>query len=174
MTLARDRANLSYDALQQALGLGSTRRLEDLVISAVYEGLVDAQLDPSRRAVHVNSVAPLRDLSPGAVPDMISRLRAWAGRCTATLGDLDEQMQSIRAAAAARERGKKAAQDKLQQLIGEAKESDKKRGPNDESYPRRPVNKRTMPEAGRVDAAESMEVDEPVETDKKRALRRKV
>ncbi|RYC56874.1 hypothetical protein CHU98_g9332, partial [Xylaria longipes] len=45
LTLAKNVQNLSYNALQQGLGLHNARAIEDLVISAVYAGLVDAQID---------------------------------------------------------------------------------------------------------------------------------
>ncbi|GFP60011.1 COP9 signalosome complex subunit 7a [Trichoderma asperellum] len=99
LSLASDRSSLSYDALQKALGLSSTREVEDLVITAIYAGLLHATLDPARQAVSVTSVAPLRDLAPGTIPDMIGALQNWAGRCQSTLGDLEEQIKSIRDAA---------------------------------------------------------------------------
>ncbi|KAI1191502.1 PCI domain-containing protein [Nemania serpens] len=108
LSLARDPRNLTYVALQQSLGLPSARAVEDLVISAVYAGLVDAQLDPRNGAVHISSVSPLRDLAPGSIPSMLSSLREWSGRCASTLADLEAQVASIKAAAAARNNDKKA------------------------------------------------------------------
>ncbi|UKZ90294.1 uncharacterized protein TrAFT101_005318 [Trichoderma asperellum] len=117
LSLASDRSSLSYDALQKALGLSSPREVEDLVITAIYAGLLHATLDPARQAVSVTSVAPLRDLAPGTIPDMISALQNWAGRCQSTLGDLEEQIKSIRDAATVREREKRASDKKLQTLV---------------------------------------------------------
>ncbi|KAK1656680.1 PCI domain-containing protein [Colletotrichum godetiae] len=117
LTLARDRSNLSYAALQSALGLPSTRALEDLVISAIYAGLLDATLDPYRQVVQVNSLAALRDLAPGAVPPMIAALRAWSSRCESTLGDLESQIAGIRDAAARRQRDKAEQDARLAKLV---------------------------------------------------------
>lgn len=106
LTLARDnRASLSYARLMQSLALPTQRALEDLVIAAVYAGLLAAQLDPARQVVQVSSVAPLRDVAPGAVPDMIAALRAWSARCQATLDELEAQIAGIR-----REAARKAAE----------------------------------------------------------------
>ncbi|KAI1160411.1 PCI domain-containing protein [Nemania serpens] len=108
LSLARDPRNLTYAALQQSLDLPGARAVEDLIVSAVYAGLVDAQLDPRNGAVHVSSVSPLRDLAPGSTPSMLSSLRLWSGRCGSTLEDLDAQVAGIKAAAAARHNDKKA------------------------------------------------------------------
>ncbi|KLU87999.1 COP9 signalosome complex subunit 7a [Magnaporthiopsis poae ATCC 64411] len=89
LTLARDRANLTYDVLLGELGLPTSRALESTVVSAVYAGLVQAKLDPAARCVRVSSIAPLRDLAPGAVPGMIEALRAWSGRCVEGLAALE-------------------------------------------------------------------------------------
>ncbi|KAI2620395.1 hypothetical protein GGR54DRAFT_97252 [Hypoxylon sp. NC1633] len=96
LTLASDPRNLSYASLQQALELPDARAVEDLVISAVYAGLVEAQLDPRNKTVHVSSVSPLRDLAPNAIPPILTALHTWSGRCTATLADLDAQIAAIR------------------------------------------------------------------------------
>ncbi|KAI1798523.1 hypothetical protein F4811DRAFT_566377 [Daldinia bambusicola] len=96
LTLARDPRNLSYASLQQQLGLSDARAVEDLVISAVYAGLVEAQLDPRRQAVHVSRVSPLRDLAPNSLPGLLAALHAWSDRCTSTLADLEDQVARIK------------------------------------------------------------------------------
>lgn len=99
LTLARDPHNLSYATLQDNLGLPDARAVENLVISAIYAGLVEAQLDPRHQTVQVSSVSPLRDLAPNSIPDMLTALRTWSGRCTSTLADLEAQVAGIREAA---------------------------------------------------------------------------
>ncbi|KAI1119065.1 PCI domain-containing protein [Nemania sp. NC0429] len=108
LSLARDPRELTYAALQRSLGLPTARAVEDLVISAVYAGLVDAQLDPRNGAVHISAVSPLRDLAPASIPSMLSSLRLWSGRCASTLEDLEAQIAGIKAAAAARHNEQKA------------------------------------------------------------------
>ncbi|KAI1756817.1 PCI domain-containing protein [Xylaria castorea] len=124
LTTAKGPHNLTYEALQQGLGLHNARAVEDLVISAVYAGLVDAQLDPRNAHVHISSVSPLRDLEPGAIPSMLNALRAWSARCSATLEDLDSQMAYIKAAAAKRHSNKKAWAEQLAKLVEEERHSD--------------------------------------------------
>jgi COP9 signalosome complex subunit 7 len=124
LTLARDRANLTYSALQKALGLSDRRALEDLIISAIYAGLLDATLDPYRGAVQVNSLAPLRDLAPGSIPPMIKSLNAWSDRCTSTLRELEEQMASIRNEAARRHTYRESREQKLAKALEELKDQE--------------------------------------------------
>ncbi|KAI1825664.1 PCI domain-containing protein [Xylaria intraflava] len=123
LTLAKDPRNLSYAALQQSLSLPDARAVENLVISAIYAGLVDAQLDPRNRTVQISSVSPLRDLAPGSVSPMLSTLRAWSGRCSSTLEDLEAQVASIKEAAAKRHADKKAWAEQQAKLIEEEKNS---------------------------------------------------
>ncbi|KAI2641031.1 PCI domain-containing protein [Xylaria nigripes] len=128
LTLAKHPHNLSYAALQQSLSLPDTRAVENLVISAIYAGLVDAQLDPRNRTVYISSVSPLRDLAPGSIPPIFNTLRAWSERCTSTLEDLEAQIADIKAAAAQRHRDRKAWAAQQARLIEE--ENANKQGSN--------------------------------------------
>ncbi|KAI5865845.1 hypothetical protein GGS23DRAFT_357067 [Durotheca rogersii] len=127
LTLARDPgANLTYAALRESLGLPSGtddggRAVEDLVISAVYAGLLSAQLDPRRRTVYVPRVAPLRDLEPNSIPSMLTALRAWSGRCADTLSDLEAQIAAVRASARERHDEARARQETFTRLAEELK-----------------------------------------------------
>ncbi|KAL6877046.1 hypothetical protein J3F83DRAFT_434968 [Trichoderma novae-zelandiae] len=182
ISLASDRSSLSYDALQKALGLGSAREVEDLVITAVYAGLLHATLDPARQTVQVTSVAPLRDLAPGTIPDMVSALQNWAGRCRSTYGDLEVQMSSIRAAAIARETEKRASENLFQGVIDSLGDQDKGAGGmlsafQRDNLTRRALSKRAMAESlGTGTLAESMELDDASAADDlaKRAGKRKL
>ncbi|KAI1012551.1 hypothetical protein LB504_008242 [Fusarium proliferatum] len=177
LSLVRDRQNLSYAALQEALDLPGAREVEALVISAVYAGLLHATLDPARAVVQVTSVAPLRDLAPGAIPDMAAALKKWSDRCTTTLEGLDLQIKEIRTTAAARQREQRLADEKLQQLINEQQEG---MGPRKYDLPnmtrdlgRRGFNKRSVMDTGNLVDNDSMDVDE-AEEEKKRANKRKL
>ncbi|KAF5665506.1 ACOB-like protein [Fusarium heterosporum] len=178
LSLARNRQNLSYTALQDALDLPGSREIETLVISAVYAGLLHATLDPARATVQVSSVAPLRDLAPGAIPDMAAALKTWADRCTTTLSGLELQIKEIRTTAAARQREQRAADEKLQKLMGEHQDGN---GPRKYELPsmtrdlmaRRGFNKRSVMDVGNLVDNDSMDVDES-EEEKKRASKRKL
>ncbi|KAL2155023.1 hypothetical protein VTH82DRAFT_3699 [Thermothelomyces myriococcoides] len=90
---------LDYDSLQKALDLPSRQALEEVVISAIYAGLIKAQLNPKASRVQIDSVSPLRDVAPTAIASLLSSLKAWAGRCDATLESLSCQMTQLRAEA---------------------------------------------------------------------------
>ncbi|KAH7257607.1 hypothetical protein BKA59DRAFT_414820 [Fusarium tricinctum] len=178
LSLARDRKNLSYAALQDALELPGAREVENLVISAVYAGLLHATLDPARATVQVSSVAPLRDLAPGAVPGLIDPLKIWSDRCTTTLSALELQIKEIRTTAAARQREQRMADEKLQKLMSEHQDGN---GPRKYELPsmtrdttgRRGFNKRSVMDVGNLVDNDSMDVDES-EEEKKRASKRKL
>ncbi|KAF5715574.1 ACOB [Fusarium mundagurra] len=176
LSLVRDRQNLSYSALQEALDLPGAREVEALVISAVYAGLLHATLDPARAVVQVSSVAPLRDLAPRAIPDLAAALKKWSDRCTTTLNGLDLQIKEIRTTAAARQREQRLADEKLQQLINEQQEGMGRKYdlPNmTRDLGRRGFNKRSVMDTGNLADNDSMDVDE-AEEEKKRANKRKL
>lgn len=139
--------------------------------TAVYAGLIRATLDPARHTVQVASGAPLRDLCPGSIPDMITALKNWSDRCQSTLGDLDEQVSAIRAAAAVRENEKRTAEEKVQKLLGELRDTDKKTDitvTHRDLLAKRGIStKRTMADSGGQSNADSMDVDEPLAAEEK-------
>ncbi|RGP72095.1 hypothetical protein FSPOR_2940 [Fusarium sporotrichioides] len=178
LSLARDRQNLSYTALQGSLDLSGPREVENLVISAVYAGLLHATLDAARATVQVSSVAPLRDLAPGAIPDMTAALKTWSDRCATTLSGVELQIREIRTTAAARQREQRAAEEKLQQAMFDQQEGMGGRKydlPNmsRDMMARRGFNKRSVMDVGNLLDNDSMDVDES-EEEKKRASKRKL
>ncbi|GKU00873.1 cop9 signalosome subunit 7 [Fusarium langsethiae] len=178
LSLARDRHNLSYTALQGSLDLSGPREVENLVISAVYAGLLHATLDAARATVQVSSVAPLRDLAPGAIPDMTAALKTWSDRCATTLSGVELQIREIRTTAAARQREQRAAEEKLQQAMFDQQEGMGGRKydlPNmsRDMMARRGFNKRSVMDVGNLLDNDSMDVDES-EEEKKRASKRKL
>ncbi|PBP19080.1 PCI domain-containing protein [Diplocarpon rosae] len=125
LTLAKNQADLSYKNLLLRLGLETPRELEDLVISAIYAGLISATLDPYHQNVAVSSVSPLRDLQPDSVPAMLNTLNEWSARCVSTLADLEKQITSIKAEALKRHKEEvewKSQVEKLTETKLEAKE----------------------------------------------------
>ncbi|KAI1103622.1 hypothetical protein F4804DRAFT_333054 [Jackrogersella minutella] len=128
LTLARDPCNLSYAALQQHLGLADPRAVEDLVISAIYAGLVEGQLDPRRQAVHVSGVSPLRDLAPNSIPSALTALSAFSDRCGATLSDLEAQVAAVKAAAEKRSAEARAWEQTQAKLVEDQRKAESATG----------------------------------------------
>jgi COP9 signalosome complex subunit 7 len=117
LSLSRDRDNLTYHALQQHLGLTSPREVEDLVISAVYAGLLNAKLNPLRSVVQVSSVAPLRDVQPGTVPSIVATLQNWSQRCDATLAEIEANIANIKKGSARKANDKREWDRKFKAVI---------------------------------------------------------
>ncbi|KAG5967915.1 hypothetical protein E4U57_007994 [Claviceps arundinis] len=177
LSLARDRRNLHYDVLQQELGLSSAREVEELVITAIYAGLVKATLDPDRKTVQVTSLAPLRDLEPGCIPSMIFALENWSEKCTSTLGDLEVQIQRIRSAALKRETDKRTAEMKIHVLVNDEQDKTKMDVLMKEGMARRGRHsKRCVGGAANPAHDEAMDLDEaPAAEEKtKRSSKRKI
>lgn len=130
LTLARDPNNLSYGNLLRELGLETQRELEDLVISAIYAGLVSGTMDPYHRVVCLSSVSPLRDLPPASIPSMLRTLDAWSSRCVSTLAELEKQIESVKAEALKRKESINREREELDKATslekqGEGKTLDK-------------------------------------------------
>ena len=88
------------------------RALEDLVISAIYAGLLHAKLDTAKQLVEVSSTAG-RDVAPAEMADMVAILRAWNRQCDDVLQDIDEQMRTVQREAAQ----KKADRAEYEKLV---------------------------------------------------------
>ncbi|KAF1988515.1 hypothetical protein K402DRAFT_411465 [Aulographum hederae CBS 113979] len=108
-----------YTTLQNSLALPTPRALENLIISAIYAGLITAHLDPAHQTVYISSVAPLRDLAPGSLPDMTAALEAWAARCETAVKEVEKQMESIRSKADARGQDEEAAKTRTERALEE-------------------------------------------------------
>ncbi|KAI0881537.1 uncharacterized protein GGS22DRAFT_172432 [Annulohypoxylon maeteangense] len=124
LTLARNPHNLTYTNLQTTLGLPSPRAVEELVISAIYAGLIEAQLDPRHQTVHVSGVAPLRDPEPNSIPSALAALRAFSARCETTLQDLENQVTTVRSAAISRATEKQTASQTQAKLLEDQRRAD--------------------------------------------------
>jgi len=125
LTLAKSPSTLSYDNLLPALGLSTARELEDVVISAIYAGLLSGTLDPYNRLVIVAAVSPLRDLEPNSVPNMLSTLNEWSARCNSTLADLEKQITSVKVEAQRRHREEQEWAAHVEKLVEEKKKDRK-------------------------------------------------
>lgn len=123
LTLSRDKRNMTYPALQHHLALTSPREVEDLVISAVYAGLLSAKLNPLRRVVQVSSVAPLRDVQPATVPSIVATLQKWSARCDATLAEIEKSIAGMKKEAA-KTANEKREWDRTFQAVVEAETRD--------------------------------------------------
>jgi len=97
MSLARGVSRLPYATIAAALDLPSTRAVEDLVIGAVYEGLLaGGRLNPRAGVVEVTGCRG-RDLTPADVAGLGRGLVAWRARAGGVLGVLGGEVDRARA-----------------------------------------------------------------------------
>ncbi|KAJ6021212.1 hypothetical protein N7540_006716 [Penicillium herquei] len=89
---------LTYNSLQTALGLPNAGDLEALVTTAIYSGLLQARLSPTTipPSVNVTCVAPLRDVQPTSLPNMVAQLTEWEARCGQVARELEAEIQAIK------------------------------------------------------------------------------
>ncbi|KAI4193370.1 MAG: hypothetical protein LQ350_008351 [Teloschistes chrysophthalmus] len=130
LSLSTSPSTLTYSHLQSALSLPSVRALEDLVISAVYAGLLTAKLDPKSQRVDVSSVSPLRDLCPGRVPQLVQTLNTWDARCVTVLGELEAQVAEVKAKALERRKRERRDEVAVEKLVARGEKG--KAGSQDE------------------------------------------
>ena len=122
LPLSRAHATLTYTHLLNALDLPTPRALEELLTTAIYAGLLTATLDPANSRVSVTSIAPLRDLAPGALPGLQATLAQWEERCGGALRELEEKVERVKAEAVEREKVRRKKEHALEGA------EDKKRG----------------------------------------------
>lgn len=96
MSLARGVSRLPYATIASALDLPSTRAVEDVVIGAIYEGLLSGgRLDPRAGVVKVTGCRG-RDLTPADVAALGRGVAAWRARAGGVLGVLGGEVDRAR------------------------------------------------------------------------------
>lgn len=101
-TLASRRKSIPYSDLQEALDVANVRELEDLAIAAFYAGLLKGKMDQRARTLEVQWAAS-RDLAPGALEEMCSKLDTWCLNAEAMIAHLQHNADSASKAKAAEE-----------------------------------------------------------------------
>lgn len=111
VTMAGQQRRLPYSLLLSSLSLSTVRSLEDLVISAVYDGLLDGVLNQKESCLEVRSTIG-RDIGPKDVSEMIGQLQQWLESSQTLMSTLSSQL----AAAESEEvRRRRAEEDRAQQ-----------------------------------------------------------
>jgi len=83
---------IPYSVLQQELDITGLRELEDLIIDAIYQGLVQGKLDQRQKFFEVES-AMGRDLKPESINDFIDLLGRWSVQSEVLLKTIREKVQ---------------------------------------------------------------------------------
>jgi len=92
VTLASQSRLIPYSVLQDQLDISALRDLEDLIIEAIYQGVIHGSLDQRKQQLEVE-FAMGRDLKPESLENMISVLRAWSSQSDALLTNIKDKVQ---------------------------------------------------------------------------------
>ncbi|KAJ2785199.1 COP9 signalosome complex subunit 7b [Coemansia javaensis] len=106
---------LPYDELAGELDCASEQELEDLVVEAIYKGLLAAKLDQRRRLVEVDFVAG-RDVRREDLPGMHAQLEEWSGTCRDALAELTRDIEAANESARAKALDSREFAERLQEL----------------------------------------------------------
>jgi len=82
---------IPYSVLQQQLDITALRDLEDLIIDAIYQGIIQGSLDQKKQQLEVEA-AMGRDLKPESVERMITVLRAWSSQSDTLLKTIKDKV----------------------------------------------------------------------------------
>lgn len=95
VALANQQKVIKYDKLFEEVKVSNVRELEDLIIDAIYSGLIKAKMDQKARVLQVHS-AVSRDIRPEDLPHMEQVLRNWSINCQSVLSSLELQVEKTR------------------------------------------------------------------------------
>jgi len=92
VTLSATSKLIPYAVLQKELGISELRELEDLIIEAIYQGLVQGKLDQSKKTFEVE-FSMGRDVKPESVDEFINVLTNWSNQSELLLKTIKEKIQ---------------------------------------------------------------------------------
>ncbi|KAI8346290.1 hypothetical protein B0O80DRAFT_419545 [Mortierella sp. GBAus27b] len=94
VTLSERARAIPYKDLLEYLEIANVRQLEDLIMDAIYQNVINASLDQKLKLVEVHS-AMGRDLRPGQAQVMLTVLEEWTKTSQALLQALSEKMKQV-------------------------------------------------------------------------------
>eukprot|EP00794_Sanderia_malayensis_P015261 gene15261-16836_t len=92
IALASSSRHIAYRALLCELGMKSVRELEDLIIEAVYAGVILGKLDQQRQQLEIEFVIG-RDIKSETIDEVVNALDAWCTNCDGLLQNVQTHMQ---------------------------------------------------------------------------------
>jgi COP9 signalosome complex subunit 7 len=92
---ARHGKELSYDILKKELDLESLRELEDLVLDAIYQGLIEGKIDQQKQKVYVD-FAIGRDVREGDLLRVQEMLSNWVARSGTLIKAIEDKIAVAR------------------------------------------------------------------------------
>ncbi|KAI5288089.1 hypothetical protein KEM54_005473 [Ascosphaera aggregata] len=99
----------------KALSLDTPSALEALVTEAIYLDLISAKMSPASNpaVIHVTATAPMRDIRPETMTNLLSTLDSWQRRCQSAASDLHKQIEVINRSAEIRHREDNRSDQKI-------------------------------------------------------------
>eukprot|EP00301_Raphidiophrys_heterophryoidea_P008640 c13168_g3_i3.p1 GENE.c13168_g3_i3~~c13168_g3_i3.p1 ORF type:complete len:271 (+),score=47.52 c13168_g3_i3:36-815(+) len=155
VSLASRSRIISYSTLLSTLDCTSVRQLEDLIIDAIYKGLLKCKLDQQQQVVHVTQCIG-RDVSVADIPRVIQVLKQWQVGANGAIQEIETLIQHIHDQARAEmteaaefakqvESVRKQAQSQAQISSGEAVQGYDFVSPEYATEERRPKNSKMRP-----------------------------
>lgn len=92
VTLSTTNKVIPYSLLQKELEITELRELEDLIIDAIYQGLVNGKLDQKQHNFEVEHAIG-RDLKPEDIGQFIDLLSTWSAQSENLLKTIKEKIQ---------------------------------------------------------------------------------
>ncbi|BFZ64054.1 hypothetical protein YB2330_005192 [Saitoella coloradoensis] len=119
---------LPYTDLMSTLDLSSDSALRELIITAIYAGLIDGKMDAATQSLRVSRTKG-RDIELSdtkTVDEMLATLTAWDAACTGVLQDIDDKLRDIAEARKEKEHADAAHAAKCDEITGELKAQQEK------------------------------------------------
>jgi len=91
VSLCSETKVIPYSLLQKELDISELRELEDLIIDAIYQGIIQGKLDQKLKQLEVES-AMGRDLKPEAIDQMLTVLTTWCSQSETLLTTIKQKI----------------------------------------------------------------------------------
>jgi len=115
ISLAADKKILPYSLLSTQLGIQNIRELEDLIIDAIYQKVIQGKLDQKKAALEVE-FAIGRDLRPGQIDQMIQILQNWCQTSERFISAIDAKIELASKAIQENKKEKEAFEQEVEQM----------------------------------------------------------
>ncbi|KAI1314679.1 hypothetical protein EDD11_001891 [Mortierella claussenii] len=115
VTLSERVRAIPYKDLLEYLEIANVRQLEDLIMDAIYQNVINANLDQKLKLVEVHS-AMGRDLRPGQAQVMLKVLEDWTKTSEALLQALNAKMREVQENCDREKQAKEAFEKELERI----------------------------------------------------------
>lgn len=95
VSLSDGRNRLPYDLLRERLAVTSDAEVEEVVVEALYAGLVRARMDQRLRIVEISTAAGRDVMVPDGIQHMAGLLSTWVQRAATLVGEIDDKIAFI-------------------------------------------------------------------------------